>query len=46
MGGGDAKPDQTQGMFQNSPWNRPRDDGGWGGGSAQGGKYMLNFIEL
>ena len=38
MGGGDAKPDQTQGMFQNSPWNRPRDDGGWsGGGSGQAG---------
>ena len=38
MGGGDAKPDQNQGMFQNSPWNRPRDDGGWsGGGSSQGG---------
>ena len=39
MGGGDAKPDQNQGMFQNSLWNRPRDDG-WSGtaSSAQGGR--------
>ena len=40
MGGGDGKQDQTQGMFQNSPWNRPRDDG-WSGGSAQGGTQNL-----
>ncbi|XP_053383267.1 pumilio homolog 2-like isoform X3 [Mercenaria mercenaria] len=30
MGGGDVgKQDQNQAMFQNNPWNRPRDDGGW-----------------
>lgn len=39
-GGGDVKPDQNQGMFQNSPWNRPRDDG-WSGGSSQGGSRIL-----
>lgn len=47
MGGGDAKPDQNQGMFQNSPWNRPRDDGGWsGGGSSQGDPQLEQTTRL
>ena len=46
IGGGDAKPEQNQGMFQNSLWNRPRDDGWSGGGtSSQGGSCILSVLE-
>ncbi|XP_060606103.1 uncharacterized protein LOC132758446, partial [Ruditapes philippinarum] len=49
MGGGDvSKQDQNQAMFQNNPWNRPRDDGGWNQApqSEPGGASLgVNMVE-
>ncbi|KAL4218130.1 Pumilio 2 [Mactra antiquata] len=53
MGGGDSgsvKNDQNPAMFQNNPWNRPREDSGWNPtpqsepGGASLGVNMVEYV--